>query len=112
VIHTKLSLHTDNAERYHYAHTCLHYERYTECIEQCDHIMTTLTATSSLHGDVKKVRGKSFAYLHQIQLFRIMMQSGLDVAVPLKGGNFVDKCAKTAKAAVIVLMVCIGLWSA
>jgi len=63
----------------------------------------TTTATSSLHGMVRQVRGKALAHLHQIQLFQIMMQSGLDVAVPLKGGNLVDQCAKTAKAAVIDL---------
>ena len=61
------------------------------------------TATRSLHGLVRQMRGKSFAYLHQIQVFQIMMQSGLDVAVPLKGGNLVDQCAKTAKAAVVDL---------
>ena len=88
----------DNAERYHYACTCLHYGRYTECIEHCDHIMTT--ATSSLHGMVRKVRGKAFAHLHQRQFWHIMKENALDVAVPIKGGNLVDQCANSAKAAV------------
>ena len=88
----------DSTERYHYARTCLHYERYTECIEQCDHIMTT--AISSLHGMVRQMRGKSFARLHQKQFWNITKENALDVAVPLKSGNAVDQCAKTAKAAV------------
>ena len=88
----------DNAEHYHYACTCLHYGRYIECIEQCDHIKTT--ATSSLHGMVRLLRGKCFAHFHQKQFWHIVKQGGLDVAVPLKGGNLVDQCANSAKAAV------------
>ena len=57
-------------------------------------------ATCSLHGMVRQLRGKCFAYLHQKQLFHIMIQAGLDVAVPLKGRNLVDQCANSAKAAV------------
>ena len=88
----------DNAEHYHYACTCLHYGRYAGCIEQCDHIMTT--ATSSLRGMVRQLRGKCIAHLHQKQLWLIMKQGSLDVAVPLKGGNLVDQCANSAKEAV------------
>ena len=91
----------DNAELYQYACTCLHYGRYTECIEHCDHIMTT--ATSSLHGMVRQVRGKALAHLHQRQLWHILKQNALDVAVPLKGGNLVDQCASSAKATVLDL---------
>ena len=94
----KWSLYADNAERYQYACTCLHYGRYTECIEHCDHIITT--ATSSLYGEVRHVRGKAFAHLHQKQFWYITKQGCLDVAVPVKGGNLVDQCATTAKAAV------------
>ena len=58
------------------------------------------TATSSLHGMVRQLRGKCIAHLHQKQFWLIMKQGGLDVAVPLKGGNLVDQCANTAKEAV------------
>ena len=88
----------DIGECYQYACTCLHYERYAECIEQCDHIMTT--ATSSLLGMVRLLRGKCFAYLHQKQFYHVIFQAGLDVAVPLKARNLVDQCTKCAKAAV------------
>ena len=98
VISCKLVTIADNAERYHYACTCLHYGRYTECIEQCDHIMTT--ATSSLHGLVRQVRGKAFAHLHQRQVWPVLMQGNLEVAVPLIKGNLVDQCANNAKEAV------------
>ena len=60
----------------------------------------TTTTTSSLHGLVRQVRGKAFAHLHQKQFWHIRMQEGLDVAVPLKGGNAVDQCAISAKKAV------------
>ena len=59
-----------------------------------------ITATSSLHGVVRQVRGKAFAYLNQKQVFHIRRRRGLDVAVPLKGGNLVDQCANSAKEAV------------
>ena len=58
------------------------------------------TATSSLHGLVRQVRGKAFAHLHQNQFWHIVKQDSLDVAVPLKRGNLVDQCANSAKAAV------------
>ena len=58
------------------------------------------TATSSLHGLVRQVRGKAFAHLHQNQFWHIVEQDSLDVAVPLKRGNLVDQCANSAKAAV------------
>ena len=58
------------------------------------------TATSSLHGVVRQVQGKCIAHLHQKQFWLITKQSSLDVAVPLKGGNVVDQCANSAKAAV------------
>ena len=58
------------------------------------------TATSSLHGMVRQVRGKAFTHLHQNQFWPIMTQDALDVAVPLKGGNLVDQCANSAKAVV------------
>ena len=58
------------------------------------------TATSSLHGMVRQLRGKCIAHLHQKQFWNIIKQGSLDVAVPLKGGNTVDQCAISAKAAV------------
>ena len=58
------------------------------------------TATSSLRGMVRQLRGKSFAHLHQKQFWNIIKQGSLDVAVPLKGGNTVDHCANSAKEAV------------
>ena len=58
------------------------------------------TTISSLHGLVRQVRGKSLTHLHQRQFWPIMTQGALEVAVPLKGGNLVDQCANSAKAAV------------
>ena len=58
------------------------------------------TATSSLQDMVRQVRGKAFAHLHQRQIWPILMQGNLEVAVPLKRGNVVDQCANSAKAAV------------
>ena len=58
------------------------------------------TAPSSLHGEVRQLRGKCFAHLHQKQFWNVIKQRGLDVAVPLKCGNLVDQCANSAKAAV------------
>lgn len=58
------------------------------------------TAASSLHGVVRQLRGKCFGHLHQRQIWHIVEQDSLDIAVPLKRGNLVDKCANSAKAAV------------
>ena len=49
---------------------------------------------------VRQLRGKCIAHLHQKQFWNIIKQDSLDVAVPLKGGNTVDQCAKSAKEAV------------
>ena len=48
----------------------------------------------------RQVRGKAYAHLHQNQFWHIMKQAKLDVAVPWKGGDFVDQCATKAKLAV------------
>ena len=101
-VHSLLTRYTiavvDHAERYHFAHTCLHYGFYTECIDHCDHIIAG--ATTSLHGLARQVRGKAYAHLHQNDFWHIMKQGKLDVAVPWKGGDFVDQCSTKAKLAV------------
>jgi len=60
----------DHAEHYHFAHTCLHYGFYTECIDHCDHIIAA--ATTSLHGVARQVRGKAYMHIYTKISFGIL----------------------------------------
>ena len=49
---------------------------------------------------MKLVQGKAYAHIHQRQMWHILEKRLLDVAVPWKIGDFVDRCASNAKKAI------------
>ena len=85
----------DPDECYLYAYTCLQYAFYTECIDWCDGIISNVKGMP--HSLVNLVRGKAYAHIHKRQMWHILKNEMLDVAVPWKSGDFVDRCASNAK---------------
>ena len=64
----------------------------------CDQIIVNLQDT--LHGQITLIRGKAYAQVHMHQMWKVLKNRLLDVAVPWKSGDFVDCCASNAKKAI------------
>ena len=88
----------DPDECYLCAISSLQYALYTKCIELCDQIISKIKSVPC--GQVNLIRGKAYAHIHQRQLWHILNKRMLDVAVPWKTGDFVDRCASNAKKAI------------
>ena len=88
----------DPDECYLCAISNLQYALYTRCIELCDQIISKIKSVPC--GQVNLIRGKAYAHIHQRQLWHILSNRMLDVAVPWKTGDFVDRCASNAKKAI------------
>ena len=81
-----------------YALNCLQYSFFNECVDWCDQIIVDLQDT--LHRQITLIRGKAYAHIHMHQMWKVVKNGLLDVAVAWKSGDLVDCCASNAKKAI------------